>query len=252
MTVSLADIEAVAGLVAEAAIVTPMEESRWLQALVGGPVLLKCENLQRTGSFKIRGAYVRLARLSEEERARGVVASSAGNHGLGVALAAKHFGVRAMIFVPRTAPQVKRSGIEALGATVNAEAPDYDVAMDLAIAYARDTGATFVHPCLGEPLIAGQGTVALEILEDLPSLETMILPIGGAGLLAGTGVLLRHVAPRVRILGAQSVHTAAMARSLNPPRSNIKYAMRCRALRLEKSASCVAASPDVTSAPPSA
>ena len=100
MTVSLADIEAVAGLVAEAAIVTPMEESRWLQAIVGGPVLLKCENLQRTGSFKIRGAYVRLSRLSEEERARGVVAASAGNHAQGVALAAQMLGIKATVFMP--------------------------------------------------------------------------------------------------------------------------------------------------------
>jgi threonine dehydratase len=116
--------------------------------------------------------------------------------------------------VPRNAPQVKQRGIEALGATVEASAPDYDAAMELAIAHASAHGSTFIHPCLGDALIAGQGTVALEVIEELPALGTMIIPVGGAGLLAGTGALLRRIAPDVRIFGAQSVHTAAMARSL--------------------------------------
>src|SRR6187200_745069 len=118
MTVSLADIEAVAGLVAEAAITTPMEESRWLQTLVGGPVLLKCENLQRCGSFKIRGAYVRLSRLSPEERARGVVAASAGNHAQGVALAAQMLGIHSTVFMPEGAPIPKERATRAYGADV--------------------------------------------------------------------------------------------------------------------------------------
>lgn len=208
------DILAAARRIAPLVRRTPLRRSEALSRLAGGDVFLKLENEQVTGSFKARGAFNTLATMPLGERARGVVASSAGNHGLGVAIAAKHFGVKATIFVPSTAPDVKRRGIESLGATVNAQAPDYDAAMELALAHAREHGATFIHPCLGDPLIAGQGTVALEIIEELPSLGTIIVPVGGAGLLAGTGALLRRLAPDVRIYGAQSVHTAAMAKSL--------------------------------------
>ena len=208
------DILAAARRIAPLVTRTPLRRSDALSQAAGGDVFLKLETEQVTGSFKARGAFNTLALMSPEDRARGVVASSAGNHGLGVAIAAKHFGAKATIFVPHMAPEVKRRGIESLGATVNAEAPDYDAAMDLAISHAKEHGATFIHPCLGDPLIAGQGTVALEIIEELPSLGTIIVPVGGAGLLAGTGALLRRIAPDIRILGAQSVHTAAMARSL--------------------------------------
>ena len=208
------DVLAAARRIAPLVARTPLRRSDSLSRTAGGDVFLKLETEQVTGSFKARGAFNTLALMSPEDRTRGVVASSAGNHGLGVAVAAKHFGVQATIYVPSTAPEVKRRGIEALGATVNADAPDYDAAMELAIAHAEGHGSTFIHPCLGDPLIAGQGTVALEIIEELPSLGTIIVPVGGAGLLAGTGALLRSVAPDVRILGAQSVHTAAMARSL--------------------------------------
>ena len=208
------DILAAARRIAPLVKRTPLRRSEALSREVGGDVFLKLENEQVTGSFKARGAFNTLATMPDEDRAKGVVASSAGNHGLGVAIAAKHFGVKATIFVPRTAPDVKRRGIESLGAAVNAEAPDYDAAMEMAHAHAAEQGSTFIHPCLGDPLIAGQGTVALEIVEELPSLGTIIVPVGGAGLLAGTGALLRRIAPDTRIFGAQSVHTAAMARSL--------------------------------------
>jgi len=193
---------------------TPLRRSELLSALAGRDVHLKLESEQVTGSFKLRGAFNTVAMLPRSAHHAGVVASSAGNHGLGVAWAAHHFGIPATIFVPATAPRVKREGIAALGATVNAEAPHYDAAMELAIAHARDAGATFIHPCTGAALIAGQGTVALEVLEDLPDLATFILPVGGAGLLGGSGVLLRHAAPAVRIIGVQSERTDAMARSL--------------------------------------
>jgi threonine dehydratase len=193
---------------------TPLRRSAALGERAGTDVYLKLENEQATGSFKLRGAYNTLATLPAEMRARGVVASSAGNHGLGVAHAARALGIPATIFVPSTAPRVKREGIEALGATVDASAPHYDAAMALATAHAERTGATFVHPCLGESLFAGQGTVALEILDQLPEVATVVLPVGGAGLLGGAGGYLRATAPGVRVLGAQSVATAAMARSL--------------------------------------
>ncbi|HEX6059367.1 MAG TPA: pyridoxal-phosphate dependent enzyme [Gemmatimonadaceae bacterium] len=193
---------------------TPLRRSAALSAIAGGDVFLKLETEQVTGSFKPRGAFNAIAALGDETRRRGVVASSAGNHGLGVAFAAKHFGVPATVFVPRTAPDVKKRGIAALGATVDDSQPDYDAAMTAAIAHAAERGKTFVNPCLGDDLLAGQGTVALEILEELPELASVVLPVGGGGLLGGTAMLLRRVAPHVSIIGAQSEETAAMSRSL--------------------------------------
>src|SRR6476646_890832 len=137
MTVTLADIEAVVDLVGEVAIRTSMEESRWLQAIVGGPVLLKCENLQRTGSFKIRGAYVRLSRLTEEERARGVVAASAGNHAQGVALAAQLLGIRATVFMPVGAPIPKINATKGYGADVRFHGAYLDQSLEEAIRFAE-------------------------------------------------------------------------------------------------------------------
>jgi threonine dehydratase len=193
---------------------TRLMRSDPLSARFGGDVLLKLECEQTTGSFKLRGALNVLGALPEEERRKGVVASSAGNHGLGVAYAAKHYGVDATIFVPSTAPRIKRDGIAKLGATIDTSQPDYDAAMVAAKALAKERGCTFINPCLGEMLLAGQGTVALEILAERPGLRTLVVNVGGAGLLGGCASLVRSVAPNVKIAGAQSVNTAAMARSL--------------------------------------
>jgi len=193
---------------------TPLLRSSALSEIAGGDVYLKLENQQTTGSFKLRGALNVLATLPPEVRARGVVASSAGNHGLGVAYAAKHFGVPATIFVPATAPRVKRDGIVALGATIDANQPHYDAAMDAAKAFAAEQGATYINPCLGDMLLAGQGSVAIEILSELPDLATLVLNVGGGGLLGGCASLVRAVAPNVRMVGAQSENTAAMSKSL--------------------------------------
>jgi len=197
---------------------TALLRSEPLSEIVGGDVYLKLENQQTTGSFKLRGALNVLATLPPEVRERGVVASSAGNHGLGVAYAAKHFGVPATIFVPSTAPRVKRDGIVALGATIDANQPHYDAAMDAAKAFAAERGATYINPCLGDMLLAGQGSVALEILAELPALATLVLNVGGGGLLGGCASLVRAVAPTVRIVGAQSENTAAMSKSLTAGR----------------------------------
>lgn len=194
---------------------TPLVRSGALSAIAGADVYLKCENLQRTGSFKLRGAYNVLATLPAESRARGIVASSAGNHGLGVAHSARLLGMRARIFVPASAPAVKRDGILALGAEVDQTQPHYDEAHDAAVAYADANGMTFVNPCAGEPLLAGQGTVGLEILEELPDVRTIVVPVGGGGLVGGIGALIRAIAPGVRIVGAQSDLTNAMAASLD-------------------------------------
>jgi threonine dehydratase len=197
---------------------TPLARSELLSAAAGTDVYMKCEQQQRTGSFKLRGAYNALATLPTSARERGIVASSAGNHGLGVAHAARLLGVRAKIFMPSTAPRVKRDGIVALGAEVDESAPNYDAAHDEAMRYADTHGMTFLNPCAGAPLLAGQGTVAVEILEDLPLMRTVVVPVGGGGLVGGMASLLRSVAPNVRIVGAQSEQTNAMAASLGAGR----------------------------------
>ncbi len=197
---------------------TELRRSAALSELVGDDVYLKLEHEQITGSFKLRGAFNALAVMDPAERSRGVVASSAGNHGLGVARAAQHFGVTATIFVPARAPEVKKRGIAELGATVDDSEPDYDAAMVRAKAYAAERGARYINPCLGDPLLAGQGTVGLEIITELPWVGTIILPVGGGGLLGGVASFVRRVAPEVRIIGAQSEHTAAMALSLGAAR----------------------------------
>ena len=185
-----------------------------LSEAFGVEVLLKLELENPTGSFKVRGAYNVLAGLSADERVQGVVASSAGNHGLGVAYAAKAFNTPATLYVPRNAPQVKKDGIRALGAIVHDEAADYDAAMVVAKAHAAREGIRFINPCLGLDLLAGQGTVALELLEQVPDMRTVVICTGGGGLLGGMGAVLRALAPQVRIIGAQSVETSAMAQSL--------------------------------------
>jgi threonine dehydratase len=193
---------------------TPLAASPALSVRAGGEVLHKSEQLHRTGYDKIRAADNELAALDPDARARGVVASSAGNHGLGLAWAAKELGVRATVFVPASAPSVKREGIASLGAVVDATQPDYDAAHHVAEAFAREHGMAFINPCAGDDLLAGQGTVGLEILEALPATASMIVPVGGGGLVGGIAALVRAVAPGVRIVGAQSAKTNAMAASL--------------------------------------
>ena len=193
---------------------TPLVRSEALTARAGAETFLKCEQYQRTGSFKIRGAYNSLSALSDDVRRRGVVASSAGNHGLGLAWAAKQLGVSARVFVPASAPRVKRDGMLALGADVDMSRPDYDAAHRAAEQYAHEHGLAFVNPCAGDALLAGQGTVALEILEELPRAMTLVVPVGGGGLIGGIAALVRAVAPAIRLVGVQSVKTNAMAASL--------------------------------------
>jgi threonine dehydratase len=207
-------IRAAASTLAGVAVRTPLRHSAGLSALAGTPVWLKLETEQITGSFKLRGAYTVLASLDAATRRRGVVASSAGNHGLGVAWAAERLGVPATIYVPANAPAVKKQGIAVLGARLDDSRPTYDEALAAAMEHASRTGARFVHPCTGDVLLAGQGTVALEITEQLPTVAAIVVPVGGAGLLGGVAGWLRGTAPEVRIIGAQSEHTAAMARTL--------------------------------------
>jgi len=193
---------------------TNLRRSPVLSELTGTDVYLKLECEQVTGSFKLRGAYNALASLEPERRARGVIAASAGNHGLGIAYAARALGIPATLYIPSTAPGVKRDGIVALGARVDATSPDYDHALARAMIHAEQEKVPFVSATGDTDVIAGQGTAALEILEDLPTVRTVILPVGGAGLLAGFGSLLRAEAPTVRIFGVQGTRSDAMARAL--------------------------------------
>ena len=163
--VSLADIREARRLLEGVSVPTAMEDSRWLSAVVGGPVSLKCENLQRTGSFKIRGAYVRMLRLTEEERARGVVAASAGNHAQGVALAAQLLGIKATVFMPEGAPIPKLNATRGYGAEVVFHGAYLDHSLEEALRFADETGAVLIHPFDHEDIVAGQGTCGLEIME---------------------------------------------------------------------------------------
>jgi threonine dehydratase len=210
-----ADVFAAAQRIRPAVRRTPLRRSDALSRQAGGDVHLKLECEQVTGSFKIRGAYNVIASLPEAVRRRGVVAASAGNHGMGVAHAAQQFGTPATIYVPASAPAIKRDGIAGFGATVDDGAENFDDARRRAEAAARESGATFIHPCEGEVLIAGQGTVGLELLEDLPGMRTLIVPVGGAGLAGGIASILRAVAPHIRIVGVQTENTDAMARAFS-------------------------------------
>ena len=214
VTVSLADVEAAAPLLAGVAIHTPMEGARWLEAMVQGRVLLKCENLQRTGSFKIRGAYVRLSRLSDEERARGVVAASAGNHAQGVALAAQMLGIRATVFMPEGAPIPKVNATKGYGAEVRFRGQYLTEALQAAKDWSEESGAVFISPFDHVDVVAGQGTVGLEILEQAPEIETVLVPTGGGGLLAGVALAVKSKRPDVRVIGVQAEEAAAYPASL--------------------------------------
>lgn len=193
---------------------TPMEHSRYFASVTGAPVHLKCENLQRTGSYKIRGASYRLSRLSPEQRARGVVAASAGNHAQGVAFAARQLGIAATIFMPMGVALPKLEATRDYGATVELVGNVVDEALAAAKRFAEETGAVFIPPFDHPDVIAGQATVGLEILEDVPEVQTIVVPVGGGGLIAGIASAVKQLAPHVRIIGVQSVHAAAFPASL--------------------------------------
>jgi threonine dehydratase len=213
-TPTLEDIERGAEALHDIAIRTPMEESRWLSAVAGGPVLLKCENLQRTGSFKIRGAYLRMCRLSEEERAAGVVAASAGNHAQGVALAAGLLGIKSTVFMPSGAPIPKEKATRGYGAEVVFEGHTVDEALVRAKAFAEETGAVLIHPFDHPDIVAGQGSCGLEIVGQAPDVRTVVVPTGGGGLLAGIATAVKGRNPDVRVVGVQAEGAAAYPASL--------------------------------------
>ena len=215
---TLADIEAAREVVSRVAAVTPMESSRFLAEILGVPVYLKCENLQRTGSYKVRGAYNRMAKLTSEERARGVVAASAGNHAQGVALAARELGIAATIFMPVGVALPKLQATRRYGADVVLRGHTVDEPLRAAAEFAKDTGAVLIPPFDHVDIIAGQGTLGLEILDQVPDLETVIVPIGGGGLISGIASALKLLGARdsrtFRVIGVQAENSAPYPVSL--------------------------------------
>ena len=204
MALALPDLERARERLARIARVTPVYGSETFSRLAGRDVHLKAENLQRTGSFKIRGAVNKLASLDDAERAAGVVAASAGNHAQAVAWAAREAGVRATIFVPQDAPMAKVEATKSYGAEVEMVGAALEEAVTAALERVAATGATFVHPYEDELVVAGQGTIGLELAEQLPEADTVVVPIGGGGLAAGIALALRAVRPEVRVVGVRA------------------------------------------------
>ena len=210
---TLADIVAARERIAGIARVTPVYPSETLSRLTGREVLLKAENLQRTGAFKIRGAVNRIALVSDKDRAAGVVAASAGNHGQAVAWAAREAGIPATIFVPEDAPMSKVEATRNYGARVELTGAGFDECLADAFDYADERGATFIHAFEDEQVIAGQGTIGLELIEQVEDVDTLVVPIGGGGLSSGIALALTEVRPQISIIGVQAAAMAPLAGS---------------------------------------
>ncbi len=213
-----ADIRAARERIAAHVLRTPIQRSRTLSRLTGAELLLKCENLQTTGSFKVRGALHRLLALDAEERRRGVIAASAGNHAQGVAFAARALGVQAQIVMPATAAIAKVEATRGYGAEVVLQGADYAAAFEHARALSRNRGPVLIPAFDDRRVIAGQGTVGLEILEDVPDVEAIVVPVGGGGLAAGIATAVSEAARKVAVFGVQAEHTSTLVPSLRAGR----------------------------------
>jgi threonine dehydratase len=203
----LAEIERARERLEGVARVTPVYSSETLSRLAGRPVSLKAENLQRTGSFKIRGAYTKVSSLEAEQRAAGVVAASAGNHGQAVAWVARELGAPARIFMPQDSPMAKFDATRSYGAEIELGGPGFEETLEAAQAYVEESGGTFIHPYEDTLIMAGQGTLGLELAEQIDEVETVVLPVGGGGLASGISLALRAVRPGLRIVGVQAEGT---------------------------------------------
>ncbi|MBU1658123.1 threonine ammonia-lyase [bacterium] len=192
---------------------TPFSYAPYLSEIAGCEVYLKKENLQVTGAFKIRGAYNKIASLTQEQRACGVVAASAGNHAQGVALSASKFGIKAVIVMPESTPLTKINGVKHYGAEVILAGGNYDEAYAYALSYGNENSLTFVHPFEDEEVIAGQGTVALDILEKCPDLDAVIIPVGGGGLISGMASAFKAINPKIEVIGVSAKGAPALKNS---------------------------------------
>lgn len=213
--VTLEDVKKAQDTIKDIVKKTDILESTKLSSMTGANVYYKCENLQKTGSFKVRGACNKIANLTDEEKANGVIASSAGNHAQGVALGAKMNGIEATIVMPQTAPLAKVTATKSYGANVVLEGLVYDDAYAKALEIQKETGATFLHPFNDEYVIAGQGTIALEIFEQMNNkVDTILCPIGGGGIIAGVAVAAKALNPNVKIIGVQTANIPSMHESI--------------------------------------
>ena len=212
-SVSLTTIQAARARIGEAIHCSPCQLSHYLSELTGLPLHLKLENLQRTGSFKERGALNKLLTLSESERKRGVIAASAGNHAQGVAFHAAAHGIRAQIVMPLAKPLVKVAATRSYGAEVILHGASYDEACEEAIRRRLSEGRTFIHPFDDAEVISGQGTIALELLEQVPDIEAVVVPIGGGGLIGGIACALKETNPRIRVIGVEPGSLPSMLRA---------------------------------------
>lgn len=216
--VGLAEVRSAAAIARQAARRTPMLPAHWLEQLSGKRVLLKCENLQRSGAFKIRGAFVRMSRLTPAERGAGVVAASAGNHAQGVALAAADLGISATVFMPRTASLPKLAATREYGATVRLVGETVDEALAAAEQYVADTGAVLIHPFDHPDIVAGQGSLGLEVVEQLPDVGSVLVPAGGGGLLAGVAAAVAGLRPSAKIFAVQAQGSLTLPESFRQHR----------------------------------
>jgi threonine dehydratase len=214
MPVTVQAIREARDLLVGVARVTPVAPATYLADRVGGPVWLKCENLQVAGSFKVRGAHVRLSKLTPEQRALGVVAASAGNHAQGVAKAARGLGIRTTVFMPVGAPLPKLAATRAYGAEIVTVGSTIDDALVAATEFAERTGAVLIHPFDHEDIVVGQATIGLEILDQVPDARTVLVCTGGGGLVAGIATVMGELAPDVRVIGVQAAQAAAYPASL--------------------------------------
>lgn len=211
--VELGSIRDAAQILRGVAVRTPLLSADWLEKDIGAPVRLKAENLQRAGAFKIRGAYTMLARLSADERARGVITYSSGNHGQAMALAARMFKVPAVVVMPTTAPQIKVDGAKGFGAEVVLEGTTSTERYRKAVEIAEARGLTMIPPFDHPDIIAGQGTVGVEILEDWPDVQAILIPVGGGGMLSGVGAYIKRAKPDCVVIGVEPEAADAMYQS---------------------------------------
>lgn len=214
MTVDLNRIKEAQKNISEVVRKTPLFYSSTFSKQSGYEVYLKCENKQKTGSFKLRGAFNKIMNLTQEEKDKGVLASSAGNHAQGVAYAATSCGVKSTIVMPANAPQAKVEATKGYGAEVIQYGEVYDECHEKAVEIQKETGSTFIDPFNDEDVIAGQGTIALDILEDLPDVDAILIPIGGGGLISGIAVAAKSINPNIKIIGVQAEIIASSKASL--------------------------------------
>jgi threonine dehydratase len=212
-SVSLSSIQDARARIGEAIYVSPCQQSYQLSELTGLPLHLKLENLQRTGSFKERGALNKLLTLSEDERKRGVIAASAGNHAQGVAFHATSLGIRSQIVMPLATPLVKIAATRSFGADVLLHGASYDEACEEALRLQVEQGSTFIHPFDDPEVISGQGTIGLELLEQVPDIEAVVVPIGGGGLISGIACALKETNPKIRVVGVEPAGLPSMLRA---------------------------------------